>query len=143
MRRGVTRTLKTYSQSRKLYSLKPTLEPEQRTLKGMIQKYGVVALITYNMFGLTSLSICFTAVHFGLDTGPFISLVKEYAPFLMSSNNDTGTHSKLVTEFILAYAVHKVMFPVRVALTISTVPLMARKFNEFGWEFWKRNGRKI
>lgn len=106
---------------------------------GMIQKYGVVALITYNSFGLVSLGLCYSAVHFGIDTRPFISVIKDYAPFLIpKSSENTKVHSFFVTELILAYALHKVLFPIRIALTISTTPLVGRKFAELGWEFWKR-----
>jgi len=98
-------------------------EPPSRRekLKKAVTQYGPTVIIFHVTISLASLGLFYLLVSSGIDV---VKLVENlpYVGEKMSSNSvATGAST-----FVIAYAVHKVFAPVRISITLGSVPLIVR-----------------
>ncbi|XP_048877778.1 protein FAM210B, mitochondrial [Brienomyrus brachyistius] len=95
-------------------------------LKKVFKEYGAVGVAFHVGISLMSLGMCYVAVSSGIDvTALFYKL--GFAEALVQSKVAAGTST-----FVLAYAVHKLFAPVRISITLVSVPLLVRYFRRVG-----------
>ncbi|XP_032813549.2 protein FAM210B, mitochondrial [Petromyzon marinus] len=95
-------------------------------LKRVFKEYGAVGVVFHISISLVSLGICYLAVSSGLDVEALLRKLGVGEAFL-SSRAATGTST-----FVLAYAMHKVMAPARISITLVSVPLLVRYLRRVG-----------
>ncbi|CAM9566438.1 protein FAM210B, mitochondrial isoform X1 [Lampetra fluviatilis] len=95
-------------------------------LKRVFKEYGAVGVVFHISISLISLGICYLAVSSGLDVEALLRKLGVGEAFL-SSRAATGTST-----FVLAYAMHKVMAPARISITLVSVPLLVRYLRRVG-----------
>eukprot|EP00042_Codosiga_hollandica_P023116 m.89673 g.89673 ORF g.89673 m.89673 type:complete len:241 (-) comp51055_c0_seq1:153-875(-) len=98
-------------------------EPEKLStyaaLKDAARKYGKTAVVVYLGLGTITLSGCYVAVSNGFDVAELMyALGITSGPWL---NPTSGT-------FVIAYFIHKLMAPIRVAITLSVTPSIVEKY---------------
>ncbi|XP_004698123.1 protein FAM210B, mitochondrial [Echinops telfairi] len=103
-----------------------TLSKSQQ-LKKIFQEYGAVGMSLHIGISLFSLSIIYAIVSSGVDVSTFL---------LSLGFKDSLVHSKVATgtsTFVVAYAIHKLFAPVRISITLVSVPLIVRYFRKVGF----------
>ncbi|XP_072489595.1 protein FAM210B, mitochondrial [Notamacropus eugenii] len=107
---------------------------KRQQLKKVFKEYGAVAVSLHIGISLISLGICYLVVSSGVDVSSFLSKLG-FAESLHGSKIVTGTST-----FVMAYAVHKLFAPVRISITLFSLPLVVRYFRKVG--FLKAPGNK-
>ncbi|CAG2111293.1 unnamed protein product [Medioppia subpectinata] len=102
----------------------PVLTHTER-LKRIISNYGSTAVILHIMLSLTSLSFFYTIIYFGVD-------VSQYIPMDMFGETVTKVMTGSGT-FAVAYAIHKMVMPVRIGATVALTPIVVRKLRQIGF----------
>ncbi|KAJ8259386.1 hypothetical protein COCON_G00183980 [Conger conger] len=97
----------------------PKLNKTQQ-LKKLFKEYGAVAIVAHIGISLTSLGICYLVISSGIDMASILSKLG-FSEAIVRSKMAAGTST-----FVLAYAVHKLLLPVRGTLTLASVPLIVR-----------------
>ncbi|XP_063281762.1 protein FAM210B, mitochondrial isoform X3 [Pelobates fuscus] len=95
-------------------------------LKKVFKEYGAVAVAFHVGISLVSLGICYVLVSSGLDVSALL---------LKIGFSETVVQSKLAAGtsiFVLAYAIHKLFAPVRISITLISVPFIVRYFRKIG-----------
>lgn len=95
------------------------LTPREK-LKIAAKEYGAVLVVFHVGISLVSLGTMYLFVSSGVD-------VQQWIGWLGVSNADENT--KIVagaSQFIIAYAIHKSFAPVRISITLVSVPLIVR-----------------
>lgn len=95
-------------------------------LKKVFKEYGAVAVSFHVAISLMSLGIFYLAVSSGLDMAVVLYKVG-FSESVVQSKLAAGTST-----FVLAYAVHKLFAPVRISITLVSVPLIVRYFRKTG-----------
>ncbi|XP_069740711.1 protein FAM210B, mitochondrial [Narcine bancroftii] len=99
---------------------------KSQQLKQVFKEYGAVGVVFHTGISLTSLGIFYLAVSSGVDVTAIL-----YKMGL----NETVVQSRMAagtSTFVIAYAVHKVFAPVRMSITLISVPLIVRYFRKMG-----------
>ncbi|XP_040293046.1 protein FAM210B, mitochondrial [Bufo bufo] len=96
-------------------------------LKRVFKEYGGVAVAFHVGISLVSLGIFYALVSSGLDV-PSLLLTVGFSEAVVQSKLAAGTST-----FVLAYAVHKLFAPVRISITVVSVPLLVRYFRRIGF----------
>ncbi|XP_018425619.1 PREDICTED: protein FAM210B, partial [Nanorana parkeri] len=96
-------------------------------LKRVFKEYGGVAVTFHVGISLVSLGIFYTLVSSGLDV-PALLLKVGFSEALVQSKMAAGTST-----FVLAYAIHKLFAPVRMSMTVVSVPFLVRYFRRTGF----------
>ncbi|KAG9340644.1 hypothetical protein JZ751_021200 [Albula glossodonta] len=96
-------------------------------LKKVFKEYGAVGVSFHVAISLVSLGMCYLAISSGIDmTAIFFKL--GFSEAMVQSKMAAGTST-----FVLAYAVHKLFAPVRISITLVSVPLIVRYFRKTGF----------
>ncbi|XP_071966779.1 protein FAM210B, mitochondrial [Engystomops pustulosus] len=95
-------------------------------LKRVFKEYGGVAVAFHVGISLVSLGIFYGLVSSGLDV-PSLLLRVGFSEAVVQSKLAAGTST-----FVLAYAVHKLFAPVRISITVVSVPFLVRYFRRIG-----------
>lgn len=109
-------------------------------VKKLIQQYGYSALGVYLGISLLDIPLCFMVVHSaGEETiREYQDKVKAYFGYgkdETDKENDTGVKSStLVTEFALAYAVHKSLIFVRLPIAAAITPWVVKRLLAWGFK---------
>lgn len=93
--------------------------PRER-LKKAVKEYGSVLIVFHVGISLISLGTVYLFISHGVD-------VQQWIEWMGVSNADEST--KIVagaSQFIIAYAIHKSFAPVRISITLVSVPLIVR-----------------
>lgn len=93
-------------------------------LKRVVQNYGTTAVVLHIVYSLTSLGMFYCLIYFGVDIPSYIDL-----------NRFGDTAAKVMAgsgTFAVAYALHKMIMPARIGLTIVTTPYVVSKLRRFG-----------
>uniref|UniRef100_A0A2K5YQR7 DUF1279 domain-containing protein n=1 Tax=Mandrillus leucophaeus TaxID=9568 RepID=A0A2K5YQR7_MANLE len=98
-------------------------QSKSQQLKKIFQEYGTVGVSLYTGISLISLGIFYMVVSSGVDTSA-VPLKLGFKESLVQSNMAAGTSTSVV-----AYAIHKLFAPVRIGITLVSVPLI--------WDFFK------
>ncbi|XP_060628061.2 protein FAM210B, mitochondrial [Anolis sagrei] len=100
---------------------------KSQQLKKVFKEYGAVAVAFHVGISLMSLGMFYLAVSSGVDmTAILFKLGFDEA--LVQSKLAAGTST-----FLLAYAVHKLFAPVRISITLVSVPFLVRYFRKIGF----------
>ncbi|CAJ0964182.1 unnamed protein product [Ranitomeya imitator] len=96
-------------------------------LRRVFAEYGGVAVAFHVGISLVSLGMFYALVSSGLDV-PSLLLKVGFSEAVVQSKLASGTST-----FVLAYAVHKLFAPVRISITVVSVPFLVRYFRRTGF----------
>jgi hypothetical protein len=136
------------------------------TIKSLLQKHGLVGFATYTGISCISYPSWVAAIYLGVDVNEFLTQVKTWTGFEqqdmdhksveMKSKEDSqsdpsiavidnGFWHQVGTTLLLATAGHKLIFPIRLALTGVLTPRVSRfllkrniDLNEL-WKKWRQS----
>ncbi|XP_036607271.1 protein FAM210B, mitochondrial [Trichosurus vulpecula] len=114
--------------------LEESKQSKQQQLKKVFKEYGAVAVSLHIGISLISLGIFYLVVSSGVDVSSFLFKLG-FAESLHNSKIVAGTST-----FVVAYAIHKLFAPVRISITLFSLPLVVRYFRKVG--FFKAPGSK-
>ncbi|XP_076969652.1 protein FAM210B, mitochondrial [Tamandua tetradactyla] len=101
-------------------------QSKSQQLKKIFKEYGAVGVSLHIGISLISLGIFYMVISSGVDMSAV--LVKlGFKESLVQSKMAAGTST-----FVVAYAIHKLFAPVRVSITLVSVPLIVRYFRKVG-----------
>lgn len=95
-------------------------------LKKVFKEYGAVGVCFHIGISLMSLGMFYLLVSSGIDMAALLCKL---------GFNETVVKSKMAagtSTFVLAYAIHKLFAPVRISITLVSVPLIVRHFRKIG-----------
>ncbi|KAJ7998871.1 hypothetical protein DPEC_G00209460 [Dallia pectoralis] len=95
-------------------------------LKKVFKEYGAVGVSFHICISLMSLGMFYLAVSSGIDMAAILYKIG-FSQNLVESKLAAGTST-----FVLAYAVHKLFAPVRMSITLVSVPLLVRYLRKTG-----------
>lgn len=104
----------------RLCHTKPSELTLQQKLKNATKEYGSVLIVFHVGISLISLGTVYFFIINGVD-------VQQWIGKIGMSNTDEST--KIVagaSQFIIAYAIHKSLAPIRISITLVSVPLIVR-----------------
>lgn len=110
----------------------PEPEPEggkpskTQQLKKVFKEYGAVGVSFHIGISLMSLGMFYLLISSGIDMAAVLCKVG-FSEAVVQSKMAAGTST-----FVLAYAVHKLFAPVRISITLMSVPLIVRYFRKTG-----------
>ncbi|XP_078411502.1 protein FAM210B, mitochondrial [Cetorhinus maximus] len=99
---------------------------KSQQLKQVFKEYGAVGVVFHTGISLASLGMFYLVVSSGVDVAAILYKVG-FNEAVVQSRMAAGTST-----FVLAYAVHKVFAPVRMSITLVSVPLIVRYFRKIG-----------
>ncbi|XP_019492874.1 PREDICTED: protein FAM210B, partial [Hipposideros armiger] len=91
------------------------------------QEYGAVGVSLHIGISLVSLGIFYMVVSSGVDMSAIL-LKLGFQESLVQSKVAAGTST-----FVVAYAIHKLFAPVRISITLASVPFIVRYFRKVGF----------
>ncbi|TFK05025.1 alpha-(1,3)-fucosyltransferase 11 [Platysternon megacephalum] len=100
---------------------------KSQQLKKVFKEYGAVGVSFHIGISLMSLGIFYLAVSSGVDMTAVL-LKLGFNEALVQSKVAAGTST-----FVLAYAIHKAFAPVRISITLVSVPFLVRYFRKIGF----------
>ncbi|KAI4827948.1 hypothetical protein KUCAC02_031305 [Chaenocephalus aceratus] len=95
-------------------------------LKKVFKEYGVVGVSFHTGLSLMSLGMFYLLVSSGMDMGAFLCKMG-FSEAVDRSKMTAGTST-----VVLAYAIHKLFAPLRISITLVSVPLIVRYFRKTG-----------
>lgn len=95
-------------------------------LRKVFKEYGAVGVTFHIGISLMSLGIFYIAVSSGIDMTSVLCKLG-FSESMVQSKMAAGTST-----FVLAYAVHKLFAPVRISITLVSVPLIVRHLRKTG-----------
>ncbi|XP_015257906.1 PREDICTED: protein FAM210B [Cyprinodon variegatus] len=109
-----------------------TPEPEEgkpnktQQLKKVFKEYGAVGVSFHIGISLMSLGMFYLLISSGIDMAAMLCKLG-FSEELVQSKMAAGTST-----FVLAYAIHKLFAPVRISITVVSVPLIVRYLRKTG-----------
>ncbi|XP_062960754.1 protein FAM210B, mitochondrial [Cynocephalus volans] len=100
---------------------------KSQQLKKVFQEYGAVGVSLHIGISLISLGIFYMVVSSGVDMSAVL-LKLGLKESLVQSKMAAGTST-----FVVAYAIHKLFAPVRISITLVSVPFIVRYFRKVGF----------
>ncbi|KAJ6665686.1 hypothetical protein lerEdw1_002056 [Lerista edwardsae] len=100
---------------------------KSQQLKKVFKEYGAVGVAFHVGISLMSLGMFYLAVSSGVDIAAILFKLG-FDEALVQSKLAAGTSA-----FVLAYAIHKLFAPVRISITLISVPLLVRYFRKIGF----------
>ncbi|XP_077429260.1 protein FAM210B, mitochondrial [Vanacampus margaritifer] len=95
-------------------------------LKKVFKEYGAVGVSFHVGISLMSLGMFYLLISSGMDMAAVLSKLG-FSEAIIRSKMAAGTST-----FVLAYAVHKLFAPVRISITLVSVPFIVRHFRRTG-----------
>ncbi|CDQ88768.1 unnamed protein product [Oncorhynchus mykiss] len=95
-------------------------------LKKIFKEYGAVGVSFHICMSLMSLGMFYLAVSSGIDMAAILYKIG-FSESLVQSKLAAGTST-----FVLAYAIHKLFAPLRISITVISVPLLVRYLRKSG-----------
>ncbi|XP_028667773.1 protein FAM210B, mitochondrial [Erpetoichthys calabaricus] len=95
-------------------------------LKTVFKEYGAVGVTFHIGISLLSLGMFYVALSSGIDMTSLLFKIG-FSESVVQSKMAAGTST-----FVLAYAIHKMFAPVRISITVVSVPLIVRYFRKVG-----------
>lgn len=99
---------------------------KSQQLKKIFQEYGAVGVSLHIGISLISLGMFYMVISSGVDMSTVL-LKLGFKESLVQSKMAAGTST-----FVVAYAIHKLFAPVRISITLVSVPLIVRYFRKVG-----------
>ncbi|XP_006141954.2 protein FAM210B, mitochondrial [Tupaia chinensis] len=107
---------------------------KSQQLRKVFQEYGAVGVSLHIGISLISLGIFYMVVSSGVDMSAIL-LKLGFKESLVQSKMAAGTST-----FVVAYAIHKLFAPVRISITLVSVPLIVRYFRKVSWYVFVSKG---
>ena len=101
----------------------------RKRLRHLSMQYGRAAIGTYVLLDLISISSFYAAIKFGCDLN---SIFKSLGIEEMLGTLEDSWIFEHAGTFVVAFAAHKIVFPVRIALCVVLTPYLVRKLRAFG-----------
>ncbi|KAM4841670.1 protein FAM210B, mitochondrial isoform 1-T1 [Thomomys bottae] len=101
-------------------------QSKSQQLKKVFQEYGAVGVSLHIGISLVSLGVFYMVVSSGVDMSAIL-LKLGFKESLVQSKMAAGTST-----FVVAYAIHKLFAPVRISITLFSVPFIVRYFRRVG-----------
>uniref|UniRef100_A0A8P4KI85 Family with sequence similarity 210 member B n=1 Tax=Dicentrarchus labrax TaxID=13489 RepID=A0A8P4KI85_DICLA len=95
-------------------------------LKKVFKEYGAVGVSFHICISLMSLGMFYLLISSGIDMTAVLCKLG-FSEAVVRSKMAAGTST-----FVLAYAIHKLFAPVRISITLVSVPLIVRYFRKTG-----------
>ncbi|TWW61867.1 protein FAM210B, mitochondrial isoform X1 [Takifugu flavidus] len=95
-------------------------------LKKVFKEYGAVGVCFHICISLMSLGMFYLLISSGIDMAAMLCKLG-FSEAVVRSKMAAGTST-----FVLAYAIHKLFAPVRISITLVSVPLIVRYFRKTG-----------
>ncbi|XP_004586155.2 protein FAM210B, mitochondrial [Ochotona princeps] len=102
-------------------------QTKAQQLKKIFQEYGAVAVSLHIGISLISLGLFYMVVSSGVDISTVLTKLG-FSEALVQSKLAAGTST-----FVVAYAIHKLFAPVRISITLVSVPFIVRHFRKVGF----------
>ncbi|XP_044118729.1 protein FAM210B, mitochondrial [Neovison vison] len=102
-------------------------QSKSQQLRKIFQEYGAVGVSLHIGISLISLGIFYMVVSSGVDMSAIL-LKLGFKESLVQSKMAAGTST-----FVVAYAIHKLFAPVRISITLVSVPFIVRYFRKVGF----------
>jgi len=125
--KGGTTSVRYYSTKSDSTQSDRTNESTKDKLKRAVRDYGATVIVFHVSISITSLGICYAAVASGLDIPGYLTQWG-IGGDLLNSKLASGAST-----FIVAYAVHKIMAPIRISITLASVPFIVRYLRKVGF----------
>ncbi|KAJ3372309.1 hypothetical protein GGF31_002172 [Allomyces arbusculus] len=139
----------------------PAKKPSK--LRQLFKDYGRPAFFVYMAISTVDLSLSFVAVYSGVDVEKLVDTAKAYLTqwglweFAVDQDDvdelhglnhpdgegenavapatpaTTPKNQSLLTTFLIAYAFHKLLLPIRVPITVAVTPAVVRYLRRWGW----------
>ncbi|NWZ37482.1 F210B protein, partial [Brachypodius atriceps] len=100
---------------------------KSQQLKQVFKEYGAIGVSFHIGISLVSLGIFYLAVSSGVDMSAVLFKLG-FSEASVQSRMAAGTST-----FVLAYAVHKLFAPVRISITVVSVPFLVRYCRKVGF----------
>jgi hypothetical protein len=100
---------------------------QSQRLKQAVKEYGATVIVFHTCISLFTLGVAYAAVSSGLDVVGLLTKLG-VGQSLLESKLATGAST-----FVIAYAVHKVFVPARMATTLVCAPLIVRYLRRIGF----------
>ncbi|NWS37489.1 F210B protein, partial [Probosciger aterrimus] len=100
---------------------------KSQQLKQVFKEYGAVGVSFHVGISLVSLGIFYLAVSSGVDMTAVLFKLG-FSESSLQSKMAAGTST-----FVLAYAIHKLFAPVRISITVVSVPFIVRYCRKIGF----------
>ncbi|KAJ1123631.1 hypothetical protein NDU88_002099 [Pleurodeles waltl] len=100
---------------------------KSQQLKTVFKEYGAVGVSFHVGISLISLGMFYVIVSSGVDISALLLKVG-FSEAVVQSKMAAGTST-----FVLAYAIHKLFAPVRMSITVVSVPFIVRYFRKIGF----------
>ncbi|GAB5569082.1 protein FAM210A [Prionailurus iriomotensis] len=100
---------------------------KSQQLRKIFQEYGAVGVSLHIGISLISLGVFYTVISSGVDMSAVL-LKLGFKESLVQSKMAAGTST-----FVVAYAIHKLFAPVRISITLVSVPFIVRYFRKVGF----------
>ncbi|KAF0874512.1 F210B protein, partial [Crocuta crocuta] len=101
-------------------------QSKSQQLRKIFQEYGAVGVSLHIGVSLISLGVFYMVVSSGVDMSAVL-LKLGFKESLVQSKMAAGTST-----FVVAYAIHKLFAPVRISITLVSVPFIVRYFRRVG-----------
>ncbi|XP_004858074.1 protein FAM210B [Heterocephalus glaber] len=105
---------------------KKSKQSKSQQLKKIFQEYGAVGIALHIGVSLLSLGLFYMVVSSGVDMSAIL-LKLGFKESLVQSEMAAGAST-----FVVAYAIHKLFAPVRISITLVSVPFIVRYFRKVG-----------
>lgn len=102
-------------------------QSKTQQLQKVFREYGAVGVSLHVGISLLSLGLFYTVVSSGVDMSAIL-LKLGFKESLVQSKMAAGTST-----FVVAYAIHKLFAPVRISITLVSVPFIVRYFRKVGF----------
>jgi len=96
-------------------------------LKKAIKDYGGTVIVFHVAISLLSLGFCYLLVSSGLDLAYMLKQIGVGESILQNRITQGASN------FVVAYAVHKVFAPLRITITLTATPLIVRRLRTMGF----------
>lgn len=100
---------------------------QAQRLKRAVKEYGATVIVFHTCISLFTLGVSYAAVSSGVDVVGLLGKVGVWQSIL-ESKVATGTST-----FVIAYAIHKLFAPARMATTLAATPLIVRYLRRIGF----------
>ncbi|XP_015930205.1 protein FAM210B, mitochondrial [Parasteatoda tepidariorum] len=100
---------------------------QRAKLKQAVRDYGATIIVFHVTISLASLGLFYLAISNGVDAVILLSFLG-FPESVITSKVAAGGST-----FVIAYAVHKLFAPVRIAITLSVAPFIVRYLRRINW----------
>lgn len=95
--------------------------------KAFVVEYGAVGIATHTVLSIAVITIAYVCVSNGVNVGALLSAIG------LQGDTSKGSTAHAAGAFVIAYAIYKLLAPVRIPLTFAITPLVMRALRRRGY----------